>query len=118
MWVRFLPRALYRWYTFGVPPNNEMMKEILRLTQENNKMLRSMRRGAFLKTILQLIIYAILLLVPIYLYMEYMAPVVNQMLTTVQQIQGTGAQAQAQFGSFQEMLSSFAEKFKASTTTQ
>lgn len=81
-------------------------------------MLRKMRRGAMLKTLLQFIIYAILLIVPIYFYLTYAAPVVNQMLVTVQQIQGTGAQAQAQFGSFQEMLKAFTDKFKSGTTTQ
>ena len=101
-----------------MPPNNDMMKEILRLTQENNKMLHKMRRGALLKSVVQLIVYAILLFVPIYLYMQYMAPVVNQMLETVQQIQGTGAKAEAQFGSFQDMLKTFADKFKVGTTTQ
>lgn len=80
-------------------------------------MLHKMRRGALMKTMMQFIIYAILLIVPIYFYMTYMAPVVNQMLVTVQQIQGTGAAAQAQFGSFQEMLKNFADKFKTPTTT-
>jgi hypothetical protein len=100
-----------------MPPNNDMMKEILRLTQENNKMLHKMRRGAFMKTVLQIVFYVLLIAVPAYLYIQYMAPMVNQMMTTVQQIQGTGAQAQAQFGSFQEMLKTFADKFKAGTTT-
>ena len=80
-------------------------------------MLHKMRRGALLKTLMQFVIYAILLIVPIYFYMTYMAPVVNQMLVTVQQIQGTGAAAQEQFGSFQDMLKTFAEKFKSGTTT-
>ncbi len=76
-----------------------------------------MRRGAFLKTIVQLVMYAILLIVPIYFYMQYVAPVVTQMTTTVQQIQGTGASAQAQFSNFQEMIKTFTDKFKAGTTT-
>ena len=101
-----------------MPPNNDMMKEILRLTQENNAMLHKMRRGAFLKSAFQILFYILLIVIPAYFYLQYMAPMVNQMMTTVQQIQGTGAQAQAQFGSFQEALKTFAEKFKASTTTQ
>ena len=100
-----------------MPPNNEMMKEVLRLTQENNKMLHKMRRGAMLRTVIQLVMYAILLIVPIYLYLTFAAPAVNQMLVTVQQIQGTGAQAQAQFGSFQDMIKTFTEKFRPGTTT-
>lgn len=94
-----------------------MLKEILRLTEENNKMLHKMRRGAFMKTVLQIIFYILLIVIPAYFYVQYMAPMVNQLLSTVQQIQGTGAQAQAQFGSFQEMLKTFSDKFKAGTST-
>lgn len=95
-----------------------MLKEIMRLTQENNRMLHSMRRGAFLKSVFQFFVYALLLLAPIWFYMQYLAPVVEQMTNTVQQIQGTGAQAQAQFGNFQELIKAFADKFKAPTSTQ
>ncbi len=80
-------------------------------------MLHKMRRGALMKTVFQLVIYAILLIVPIYFYLTYMAPVVNQMLDTVQQIQGTSAAAQERFGSLQDMFNTFADKFKAGTTT-
>ena len=99
-----------------MPPSGDL-KEILRLTQENNQMLHKMRRGALLKTLMQLVIYAVLLIVPIYFYLTYAAPVVNQMLVTVQQIQGTGAQAQAQLGSFQDLIKSFTDRFKVGSTT-
>ena len=101
-----------------MPPNNDMMKEILRLTQENNKMLHKMRRGAFMKTVVQFIVYILLLVIPAYFYVQYMAPVVNQLLTTVQQIQGTKTQAQAQLGSFQDMLKTFTDKFKSASTSK
>ncbi len=94
------------------------MKEILRLTQENNKMLHAMRRGTLMRTVFKMVFYAVLVVSFLYFYMTYVAPVLQEMLTTVQQIQGTGAQAQAQFGSFQDMLKSFAEKFKPGTSTQ
>jgi flagellar biosynthesis/type III secretory pathway M-ring protein FliF/YscJ len=100
-----------------MPPNNDMMKEILRLTQENNKMLHKMRRGAFMKTLLQIVFYVMLLVIPAYIYLQYMAPMVNQMMATVQQIQGTGVQAQAQFGSLQDALKNFADKFKVASSS-
>jgi hypothetical protein len=99
-----------------MPPNNDL-KEILRLTQENNKMLHKMRRGAMLKTLFQLVVYALLLIIPAYFYLQYMQPVVEQMMQTVQQIQGTGAQAQAQFSGLQEMWETFRDKFSAPTST-
>ncbi len=94
-----------------------MMKEILKLTQENNAMLHKMRRGAFMKSIVQIIFYLLLIVIPAYFYFQYMAPMVTQMMTTVQQIQGTGAQAQAQFGSIQDAIKNFAEKFKVGTSS-
>ncbi len=81
-------------------------------------MLHRMRRGAFMKTAMQIIFYILLIVIPAYFYLQYMAPMVNQMMTTVQQIQGTGAQAQAQYSSFQDAIKNFAEKFKTPTTTQ
>ncbi len=84
--------------------HEEMLKETYRLTQDNNRMLRSMRRHAFWGGIVRMVIYAALLLIPVWFYFTYMAPIVEQMMATVQQIQGTGAQAQAQFSSFQELL--------------
>ncbi len=96
---------------------DDQMKEILRLSQENNKMLRAMRRGAFIKSLLQLVVYALLLIIPAYFYLQYMQPVVNQLMTTVQQIQGTGAQAQAQFNGLQDMWKAVSEKFSIPTST-
>ena len=94
------------------------MKEILRLTRENNTMLHKMRRGAYVKTLLQLVVYALLLIIPAYFYLQYMQPVVNQLMVTVQQIQGTGAQAQAQFSGLQEMWKAVSDKFSVPTSTQ
>ncbi len=104
-------------YHSRMPPSNDVLKEILRLSQENNKMLHKMRRGAFMKTVLQMIFYVLLLVIPAYFYVQYMAPMVNQLMSTVQQIQGTSAHAQAQFGSFQDAIKSFTNKFKSPTTT-
>lgn len=91
-----------------------MLRETYRLAQDNNRMLRSMRRNAFWGGLLRLVIYAALLLVPMWFYFTYMAPIVEQMMQTVQQIQGTGAKAEAQFTGFQEAWREFQEKFKTS----
>ena len=94
-----------------------MMKEILRLTQENNRMLHSMRRSAYLHTIFKLVLYGAIALGSLWIYITYVAPLVMQMLETVQKVQGTSAQAQAQFSDFQNMLKNFSDKFKTSTTS-
>ncbi len=87
--------------------SDDMLRETYRLSLENNKMLRRMRRNAFWGGIIRTLVYAALLAAPIWFYISYLAPLVDQMLDTVQQIQGTGAQAQAQFSSFQEAWKQF-----------
>ena len=68
-------------------------------------MLHKMRRNAFWGGVIKFVLYIVLLVViPFWLYATYLAPIMEQMLDTYQQIQGTGAKAEAQFGSFQEML--------------
>ena len=88
----------------------DLIKETYRLTLENNRMLHKMRRSAFWGRIVSIIVYGALLLAPIWLYMQYLAPIVDKMLQTAQQIQGTGASAQAQFSGLQDAWKAFEAK--------
>ena len=83
-------------------PDSQKIDEIHKLTRENNKMLHAMRRNAFLGGILKLIIYGIFLLAPIWFYMTYLNASVQQMMHTLDQIQGTGTQAQVKLNSFEK----------------
>ena len=79
-----------------------------------------MRRNAFWGGIIRAIVYIALLLAPIWLYYSYLAPVVDKMFASVQQIQGTSAEAQAQFSGLQDAWKQLQSKipgFKPSTTT-
>jgi len=92
-------------------PEQGQQREIYRLVRENNKMLHSMRRNAFWGGVIKFLLYAILLVaLPWWLYMTYLEPVVKSTMQAVDQIQGTGAKAEAQFGSFQEMLKQLQSK--------
>ena len=86
------------------PQHNNTLDEILRLTKENNKMLHSMRRNAFLGGIMKVVIYAAFIIIPAWLYLQYLAPVVQQFLTTMNQVQGTGVKAQTQMADWQKTL--------------
>ncbi len=55
----------------------ELLEENLRLAKENNRMLRSMRRAARLSFVGRIIFWLILLGVPAYLYITYVAPVMS-----------------------------------------
>ncbi len=89
--------------------DEQKLEELYRLAKDNNRMLHAMRRNAFWGGVIKFILYAALIIVPLWLYATYLAPMVNQMLETVNQIQGTGASAQAQLGNFQDMLKRFQE---------
>ena len=84
--------------------HDEMLRETYRLVQDNNRMLRGMRRSAFWGGLIRIVFYAALLLVPVWFYFTYMAPIVEQTLNTMNQIQGSGARAQTEFGNLQDLL--------------
>jgi hypothetical protein len=89
--------------------DDEMLKETYRLTLENNRMLRAMRRSAFWGGVIRFVIYAALLIVPLWFYLTYLAPIMRDMLEMYSQVQGTGARASAQFSDFQNMLKQYQE---------
>ncbi len=70
-------------------------------------MLHSMRRSAWFGGIFKSITWVAFIIIPLWLYLQYVAPMMQSMLETYQQIQGTSAAAQAQFSGFQETLQRF-----------
>jgi predicted PurR-regulated permease PerM len=97
--------------------DNEMLRETYRLAQENNKLLHKMRRTAFWHGLITFIVYAALIVAPVWFYSQYLSPVVDQMFKAVQQVQGTGAQASAQFNSLQQAWQQLQDRFKSTGTS-
>lgn len=87
------------------------LEQVLRLAKDNNRMLHAMRRSAWLGGILKLVLWAAFIIVPFWLYMQYLAPVMTSAMQTMQQIQGTGAKAQAQFGDLNAAMQKLQEQF-------
>ena len=73
-------------------------------------MLHAMRRNAFLGGIIKLLIYAAIVIIPIWFYFQYLAPVMQQMLKTASDFQSTGAKAQTQMSDWQKTLQSIQSK--------
>lgn len=88
----------------GIQYEGDSNEEILRLVRENNRMLKSMRRSSLMGAVFKTIMWIVFILVPIWFYVEYVAPVVDSMMQTYSQIKGTNAQAQAQFGEVSKYL--------------
>lgn len=105
---RFLPRGYNGLY---MDNEEQLLQETHRLAKENNRMLHAMRRNAFWGGIIKFLVYIAIVLVPLWFYATYLAPTVDQMMHTMDQLQGTGAKAQAQFSGIEDALKVFQEKF-------
>jgi len=81
-------------YNFTMPGENKKLDEIYQLVRSNNKMLRSLKRQAFWGRVFKIIIYAILLGIPVYLYLTIFQPILAELLDTYSQIQQVGGQLQ------------------------
>jgi hypothetical protein len=72
-------------------PESEEIKRLLlenlQLSRENNKLLRKLRRAEVTRTIMTLVYWAVILVVPIYIYYAYLAPQLSQMLATYENIE-------------------------------
>ncbi len=55
----------------------ELVEENLRLTKDNNRMLRSMRRTARISFVWRIIFWAAILGIPTYIYITYIAPMMS-----------------------------------------
>jgi len=89
------------------PNQDHLLQETHRLTLENNKMLRAMRRQAWIGRIMTLIFYAALIGAPIWFYFAYVSDTVDRLLQTYGIMQAKGAEAQGQYQSFTEALKQF-----------
>jgi hypothetical protein len=56
------------------PGLKEMVEENLELARENNRMLHKLRRSAFIGNILRLMWWAVIIGVPLYLYLTVLKP--------------------------------------------
>lgn len=64
------------------------MDEIYNLVKENNRMLKSMRRSAFIGGVLKFIFWIVILVViPYFMYTLYIKPIVDQIIPVAQQFQ-------------------------------
>ena len=68
--------------------DEQKMTELYELTKENNKMLRMMRRSAFVGGIIKFIFWFVLLVVIPYLTWLYLEPYLKQITDTYQSVQG------------------------------
>lgn len=102
-------------YNVHMEVNDQTLTELVRLTRDNNRILHKMRRNAFWGGLIKLIIYGLIFIAaPLWIYATYLAPITEQLLDTYSQVQGTGAQAQAQISQLQDLFDKFKIQFPSS----
>ena len=82
----------------------DLRKKNLELNKENNKLLKKMRRNAFLGGLLKLVWIAVLIGVPVYVYFNFLEPVLGQILDSLQTVQEVGSKIEVLEGQIQEKL--------------
>jgi hypothetical protein len=87
-----------------MPEGGGNLQEIYRLTKENNQMLRAMRRNARMHAFFKLLFYLLVIAAAILFYLHFIAPLLLQMLDTLNKVQGASSQAQTQLSSFTQTL--------------
>jgi hypothetical protein len=87
-----------------MPEGGGTLQEILRLTKENNQMLHAMRRNARMHALFKFLLYAAIAAAVVWMYIHVLAPLLMQMLDTLNKIQGASSQAQNQLSGFTDSL--------------
>lgn len=60
------------------PELKKELDQIQVLEKDNNRMLRAIRRGQWLSTLWTILIWAIAISLPLYLYQQYLQPIVSK----------------------------------------
>ncbi len=86
--------------------DEKKFEDLYRMVQDNNRMLHSMRRSAFVGGIIKMVWWVVLLVVLPYLTWLYIQPYLTSVLEQYQNIQGQGAALQGQAVELQKQLDS------------
>ena len=99
------------------PEDLKLLRETHRLALENNQMLRKMRRGATVRMIIWLVIYAAIIAAPIWLYVTYLDGAVQKMLKAYDAFQGTSSGAAQQYQGMQDAIKDFQTRMGGGATS-
>ncbi len=85
----------------------EMIREAYRLSKDNNRMLRGMRRNAMIGGFIRFLFWIAVVIVPLWFYMTYLAPVMQQVTNQMQAMANTGNKASVDLNSAMQKLKDF-----------
>jgi hypothetical protein len=99
------------------PDHERLLKETYRLSLENNKILRKMRRGQLWSNIISWVIWGALLIAPIWFYMTYLSGTVDRILAATGVVQKSQQTDQSQMEQLKEAWQQFQSRFEDHGTT-
>lgn len=82
--------------------DDQRIEEIYKLTKDNNRMLHSMRRDAFIHGFFKFAIYAAIIGISIWMYIYYIGPLLMSLLKSLQTVANTGVEVQQKAGDIQQ----------------
>ncbi len=91
------------------PSHDELAQETYKLARDNNHMLHAMRRNAFIGGIVKIITWIVLFGLPIWFFITYLNPTLNNAVSTMNQVQG---QVQGAKGAGSSSLNNLIEQIK------
>lgn len=107
-----------------MPPHDDDLKRLvlqnIELTRENNRLLKKLRRAEIVRTIIHLVYWVIIVIVPLYLYYAYVAPYVADMRASYEEIRSQAETMQnlpAGFQAYLDKLQAFFPGEETATTT-
>ena len=85
--------------------NEARLKELEAMVRDNNRMLHSMRRRAYIGGVIKFIFYLLILVVaPLWIYATYVQPLMQGVSQTLDKAHNTGASVEAQFNALNDIL--------------
>lgn len=99
------------------PEDLKLLRETHRLVEENNKLLRKMRRSALVHTIVWFIIYAAIIAAPIWFYVTYLDGAMQKVLETYDSLQGGGSQVSQQYEGLQDAIGDLRARLTGATSS-
>lgn len=91
----------------GVLLQDDEAKQLVEMVKENNRMLKAMRRDAFIGGVLHFIWWVIILVVIPYFTWLWLQPYIENLTGAYQNAQHTTAQASADLSKFQDFFKPF-----------
>ena len=85
-------------------PNQKKLDEILELVRDNNAMLHSVRRSNFMWGVIKVVAYLFLFAAPIWFYITYISGTIDQLVRTLNSVQGTAKVTQQKFSGFEDTV--------------